>query len=70
MPTGRMKRFDATKGYGFILPDDGSKDVFVHITAVQKATPTSCRGRVSCELRPYREGKPTAESLRFGYRPE
>ena len=35
MPTGRGKCFDATKGYGFIEPDDGSGVVFVHITGVQ-----------------------------------
>jgi len=37
MSTGTVKWFNATKGYGFITPDDGSADVFVHITAVERA---------------------------------
>jgi CspA family cold shock protein len=37
MATGTVKWFNATKGYGFIMPADGGKDVFVHITAVQTA---------------------------------
>jgi CspA family cold shock protein len=37
MTQGTVKWFNATKGYGFICPDNGNKDVFVHITAVEKA---------------------------------
>jgi len=68
MPTGNVKWFDTKKGYGFIVPDDGGRDLFVHITAVQKAGYTDLvQGvRVSYEIRPDREGNPTAEILRFG----
>ena len=37
MATGTVKWFNPTKGFGFITPDEGSKDVFVHVTAVQRA---------------------------------
>jgi CspA family cold shock protein len=37
MATGTVKWFNATKGYGFIQPDNGGKDVFVHVTAVERA---------------------------------
>ena len=65
---GTVKFFNTSKGFGFIEPDEGGKDVFVHITAVQKAGYTNLvEGlRVSYELRPDREGNPTAENLRFG----
>ena len=65
---GTVKWFNPTKGYGFIIPDEGGRDLFVHITAVQKAGYTDLvQGvRVSYEIRSDREGNPTAESLRFG----
>ncbi|MEE8506505.1 MAG: cold-shock protein, partial [Kiloniellales bacterium] len=37
MPTGTVKWFNTVKGYGFVQPDDGSKDVFVHVSAVDQA---------------------------------
>ncbi|MDQ2802813.1 MAG: cold-shock protein [Pseudomonadota bacterium] len=65
MATGTVKWFNATKGYGFIMPQDGGRDVFVHITAVQAA---GLRGldegqKVSYEVAVER-GKQTATNLR------
>ena len=68
MATGTVKWFNAQKGYGFIQPDDGSKDVFVHISAVEKAGHSTLAegARVSYELQPGKSGKMSAENLRVG----
>ncbi|MGB0683305.1 MAG: cold-shock protein [Magnetovibrionaceae bacterium] len=65
MPTGTVKWFNATKGYGFIQPEDGSKDVFVHITAVQRSGMTGLvEGQMlEFELETGRNGKPAAVNL-------
>jgi CspA family cold shock protein len=66
MPTGTVKWFNATKGYGFIEPDEGGNDVFVHISAVQKAGMDSLNEgqKVSYELEPGRNGKTAAGDLK------
>ena len=65
MPTGTVKWFNATKGYGFIEPEDGSTDAFVHISAGERAGLGTLREgqRVSFELRPGRNGKSSAENV-------
>ncbi len=67
MPTGTVEWFDAQKGYGFIQPDDGSPDVFVHISAVERAGMDTLREgqRVSYEVQINpRNRKTSAENLR------
>jgi len=65
MATGTVKWFNPAKGYGFIQPEDGSRDVFVHISAVERAgLGTLNEGqKVSFEVMPGRDGKSSAENL-------
>jgi CspA family cold shock protein len=66
MLTGTVKFFNGIKGFGFIQPDDGSKDVFVHISAVEQAglgTLTE-KQRVSFELQKGNNGKTSASNLK------
>ncbi|MCD9112898.1 MULTISPECIES: cold-shock protein [Bradyrhizobium] len=67
MAMGTVKWFNPTKGYGFIQPDSGGKDVFVHISAVEKAGFTSLAegAKVSFDVVNNR-GKDSAENLRAG----
>jgi CspA family cold shock protein len=66
MATGTVKWFNATKGFGFIAPDDGGKDVFVHISAVERAGLTGLRDdqKVEYELEAGRDGRQSAGSLK------
>ena len=65
MATGTVKWFNNNKGYGFIRPDDGSDDAFVHISALERAGLTTLTDgqKISYELRPGRGGKSSAEDL-------
>ncbi len=65
MATGTVKWFNPTKGYGFIEPSDGSKDAFVHISAVERAGLSGLREgqKVEYELVDGRNGKTSAENL-------
>ncbi|HJU16942.1 MAG TPA: cold-shock protein [Stellaceae bacterium] len=66
MASGTVKWFNAQKGYGFIQPNDGSKDVFVHISAVERSGIGNLHEgqRVSYEIERGREGKVSAVALR------
>lgn len=67
MTTGTVKWFNPAKGYGFITPDDGSKDAFIHISAVERAGLNTLREgqKVEYELVPGRNGKFSAENLKL-----
>ena len=65
MSTGTVKWFNPTKGYGFIEPEDGGKDVFVHISAVERAGMSTLREgqKVDFEVVAGQNGKSSAENL-------
>jgi CspA family cold shock protein len=66
MPIGTVKFFNENKGYGFIAPEGGGQDAFVHITAVERSGMNTLREnqRVSYELQEDRRGKMAAVNLR------
>jgi cold shock protein len=66
MTEGTVKFFNSTKGYGFIEPSDGSKDAFVHISAVERSGLTTLNEgqKVSFELQAGRDGKMSAVNLK------
>jgi cold shock protein len=66
MTTGTVKWFNVQKGFGFIQPEDGSKDVFVHISAVERAGMSNLREgqRLEFELERGRDGRASAINLR------
>ena len=65
MVTGTVKWFNTTRGYGFIAPEGGSKDVFVHISAVERSGLTELKDnqKVSYELQSGRDGRESAINL-------
>lgn len=67
MKTGTIKWFNPDKGYGFIQPEGGGGDAFVHISAVERAGLDTLREgqRVEYELVPGRDGKQSAENLKL-----
>ncbi|SEO62664.1 cold-shock DNA-binding protein family [Salinihabitans flavidus] len=66
MPTGTVKWFNTTKGFGFIAPDDGGKDVFVHISAVERSGMTGLADnqKVGFELAEGQDGRQMADNLK------
>ena len=65
MPVGTVKFFNSSKGYGFIAPDEGGGDAFVHISAVERAGMTSLNQdqRIKYELETDKSGKTSAVNL-------
>lgn len=67
MATGTVKWFNATKGFGFIAPEEGGKDVFVHISAVERSGLSGLNEnqKVSYELQAGRDGRESAANLQI-----
>ena len=67
MAIGTVKWFNSVKGYGFIEPEGGGKDAFVHISAVERAGISSLNEgqRVEFEIQPGQDGKSSAENLKL-----
>ena len=67
MATGTVKWFNPTKGFGFIAPDEGGKDVFVHISAVERAglTGLADNQKVTFDLEAGRDGRQSAGNLQL-----
>lgn len=67
MATGTVKWFNATKGFGFIEPQDGSKDVFLHVSAVERAGLSSpAEGqKVQFDLEAGRDGRTSAANISY-----
>jgi len=67
MATGTVKWFNTTKGFGFIQPESGKRDVFLHISAVERANlaPPADGQAVSFDLETGRDGRESASNLRY-----